>query len=60
VVTKKGQITDVKIERGFGEGDLGCHEEAARIIKSMPKWHPGYKNGVPVNVRYSLPLKFKI
>jgi len=34
--------------------------EALRVIKRMPKWKPGKANGEPVNVKYRLPITFKL
>ena len=34
--------------------------EALRLVGQMPKWHPGKRAGVPVRVRYCLPIKFKL
>ena len=31
-----------------------------RILKAMPKWVPGKKDGKPVAVAYTLPVKFKL
>lgn len=57
VVDSKGNITDVKILRGIGGG---CDEEALRVIKMMPQWHPGRQNGKTVRVLYNMPIVFKI
>jgi protein TonB len=57
VVDSKGNITDVKILRGIGGG---CDEEALRVIKMMPQWHPGRQNGKTVRVLYNMPIIFKI
>jgi protein TonB len=57
VVDSKGNITDVKIMRGIGGG---CDEEALRVVKIMPKWHPGKQNGKTVRVLYTMPVTFKI
>lgn len=35
-------------------------KEAIRIVKKMPKWEPGLKNGKPVRVKYALPVTFKL
>lgn len=35
-------------------------KEALRVLKSMPKWQPGKKQGVPVRVKYSVPVNFKL
>ena len=34
--------------------------EALRLVGQMPKWNPGKRAGIPVRVRYCLPMKFKI
>lgn len=57
VVDSKGNITDVKILRGIGGG---CEEEASRVIKMMPQWHPGRQNGKSVRVLYTMPVSFKL
>jgi len=60
VVTKSGQLTDVKVKKGLPDGGQGCNDEAVRVIKSMPRWTPGYHEGEAVNVQYTLPFKFKL
>ena len=55
VVERDGSLSDVKIRRGIG---YGCDEEAIRLIKSMPKWTPGKKNGKAVRVSFMLPVTF--
>jgi protein TonB len=56
VVDSKGNVTDVKILRGIGGG---CDEEALRVVKMMPKWHPGKQNGKNVRVLFNMPIYFK-
>lgn len=36
------------------------HEEAIRVVSIMPRWTPGERNGVRVNVRVLLPIDFVI
>ncbi len=57
VVDVKGNITEVKVLRGIGGG---CDEEALRVVKMMPKWHPGKQNGEKVRVLYNMPVIFKL
>ena len=57
VVTTDGSVADVKIVRGVYPS---LDEEAIRVIKSMPKWKPGTQDGKPINVRYTLPVMFKL
>lgn len=35
-------------------------EEAVRVIKSMPKWEPGRQKGKIVDVRFTLPIVFRL
>ncbi|CCH02733.1 TonB family protein [Fibrella aestuarina BUZ 2] len=55
VVTRQGSITDVQVAQRLGGG---CDEEAMRVVKLMPNWTPGQKNGQPVNVKTSKPFSF--
>ena len=57
VVNKHGDIEDAKVIRGIG---AGCDEEALRVVNDMPKWNPGKQRGIPVNVRFKLPIKYTI
>ncbi len=57
VVDSKGNVTDVKLLRGIGGG---CDEEAVRVVKMMPQWHPGKQNGKQVRVLFNMPVYFKI
>ncbi|SMO54730.1 M56 family metallopeptidase [Solitalea koreensis] len=57
VVAKDGSIKDPQVLRGIGNG---CDEEAIRIVQSMPNWTPGKQNGKPVNVRFALPIVFRL
>jgi protein TonB len=57
VVGKDGTISEVKVLRGIMKE---CDAEALRVIGLMPKWKPGKQNGRNVNVRYTLPLKFRL
>ena len=34
--------------------------EALRVIKAMPKWKPGKQRGKEVNVKYTLPIHFRL
>ncbi len=57
VVGKDGSISDARVLRGIG---YGCDEEALRVINTMPTWKPGQQGGMPVRVRFSLPIRFKL
>lgn len=34
--------------------------EAARVVKEMPRWTPGKRNGDPVDAVYTLPVEFRL
>lgn len=57
VVSKDGSIGDVKVIRGV---DPTLDAEAIRVISGMPKWKPGTQKGEPVNVRYTVPVMFRL
>lgn len=57
VVSKAGTISEVKVMRGIM---TECDKEAVRVIEMMPPWKPGKQNGRAVNVRFILPLKFRL
>lgn len=57
VVDSKGNITDVRVLRGIGGG---CDEEAVRVVRMMPPWHPGKQNGKQVRVQYQMAIQFKL
>ncbi|MDB5240407.1 MAG: energy transducer TonB [Spirosoma sp.] len=57
VVTKSGEIADVKILKGIG---FGADEEAVRVVSGMPRWVPGKQSGKAVNVQYNLPINFQL
>ena len=57
IVQKDGSITHAKIAKSI---DPELDAEALRVVKGMPKWTPGTQNGKPVNVKYTLPVKFSL
>jgi protein TonB len=57
VVERDGTITDVQVAKPtFPSLD----DEAMRLVKKMPKWKPGTQRGVPVRVKFTLPVVFKL
>ncbi len=55
-VQKDGSLDDIEIVR---HGTAAMDKEVARVIKLMPKWNPGTKNGVPTVVSVNVPFNFK-
>ena len=50
-------ILNAKLVRSV---DPYIDQEALRVVGQMPKWNPGKRAGIPVRVRYCLPIKFKL
>ncbi len=57
VVTKEGDIAEAKVVRSI---DPLLDAEALRVINSMPKWKPGKQKGEAVNVKYTIPVMFRL
>lgn len=57
IVEPDGSISNVGILKGIGSS---CDQEAYRVVKAMPKWNPGEKDGKKVRVSYMLPINFQI
>lgn len=57
IVEKDGSIGNVTVLRSI---DPLLDKEAVRVIESMPKWAPGRKDGKPVRVKYTLPVRFQL
>jgi TonB family protein len=55
VVTKEGAIRDAHVVRGQ---HFALDAEALRLVKGMPAWIPGQQHGKPVNVLYTMPIRF--
>ncbi len=61
VVEKDGTVSDVYARKSFFAGDdMGCIEEAIRVVKKLKNFTSGMQKGVPVKVAYSVPINFKI
>ncbi len=58
IVDEKGRITDIKI---IGNELLpSAGEESKRVIKGMPIWTPGMKDGRPVKTYFIQPIRFRL
>ncbi|SDI62073.1 TonB family protein [Mucilaginibacter sp. P25] len=57
VVEKDGTLTDIKVSKSVAPI---IDDEAVRVLNNSPKWVPGTQFGVPVRVRYSVPVSFAI
>lgn len=61
IINKKGRVEEVKILRNIGNG---CAEEVIRVINTMNegevKWQAGKQRRQKVNVKYTVPVRFKL
>jgi len=48
-----------RIEK-MGDAALQINREALRVVEAMPDWKPGKQKGQNVNVRYTIPVTFKL
>lgn len=55
-IDKEGNITSIKARAPH----IKLEEEAIRVIKLIPKMIPGKQGGKNVNVKYTLPIAFKV
>ena len=57
VVRKDGSISDARVVKSV---DPLLDAEALRVINAMPAWIPGTQSGKPVNVKYTVPISFRL
>jgi periplasmic protein TonB len=55
-VNKDGVVTGTQVVRGIGGG---CDEAAMEAVKKV-RFNPGMQRGKPVNVKVSVPVKFRL
>jgi TonB family protein len=58
VVKSDGSISEIKVVKSSGNESLD--KEAMRVVSTMPKWKPGTQDGKNVNVRFCLPIMFRL
>ena len=57
VIERDGSISEVRVVKSVAPS---LDQEAIRVLKSMPKWIPGFQNGKPVRVKYTTPVTFRL
>jgi Ca-activated chloride channel homolog len=57
IVATDGSIKNIVILKS---PDQSLSDEVIRMLKAMPKWAPGKKNGKVAECNYTLPVKFKL
>jgi TonB family protein len=57
IINKDGTLSEIEVARGVSPL---LDKEAIRVVENMPKWMPGFCNGVPVKVRVRFPIVFTL
>lgn len=57
VIEKNGDVNEVKVISGLCQA---LEDESVRVLKSMPRWRPGYQDGVPVRVYFTMPIVYTL
>lgn len=56
-VSATGEVTGLETLKDIGGG---CGEEVLRVLREMPRWTPGTKEGKPAAVTLTLPVRFAL
>lgn len=57
VVTENGNVSNVEVLKGLSPE---INYEAIRVIRTMPKWIPGTKDGKNISLKYKVPITFRV
>ena len=57
IVNTDGSLSDITVVRSVNPD---MDKEAIRLVSTMPKWKPGMQRGIPVRVKYTLPINFRL
>ena len=57
IIEKNGEVSSVVVTKSV---DDALDAEAVKVVKASPKWKPGMKGGVPVRVKISVPIEFRL
>lgn len=57
IVQTDGTLTDIKMEKSV---DQALDRQVMNVVYNMPKWKPGKRDGVPVPVKVSIPVVFRL
>jgi periplasmic protein TonB len=55
IVNRQGEVSSIKILRGV---DPSLDNAVTLALQKAPKWQPGLQRGKPVNVMFTIPVKF--
>lgn len=55
VIEKDGSLSNIVVQKGLNSIIV---REVVKVLSASPLWEPGWQNGKPVRVRYSMPFNF--
>lgn len=56
IVGKKGALHSIQVIQSLGPLDIA----ASKVVATLPEFIPGTNNGIPVSVKYQLPIRFTL
>lgn len=56
-ISPTGNVTNIEVKRSLG---YGCDEEAVRLINQGPRWSPATRDGVNVETKVRVRVKFEL
>lgn len=57
IVQTDGTLEDIKMEKSV---DQALDRQIMTVVRNMPKWKPGQRDGIPVPVKISIPVVFRL
>lgn len=60
IIDSNGNVSAVKPLMVRNPNNPDLEKEALRVIRRLPKMKPGKQGNEPVNVRYTIPITFKL
>jgi TonB-dependent SusC/RagA subfamily outer membrane receptor len=57
---KETAANEAEKQKKVEEGREALAQEALRVVNSMPAWTPGKQDGKAVNVKYNIPITFRL
>ena len=58
--TLENRVMTTEEEAGIREGYKAIIEEGVRVVRDMPTWTPGEHKGKKVNVKFTIPMTFRL
>ena len=57
IVERNGCLSNIEVVRSCGIEELD--KDAISVVENMPKWKPGKVRGIPVRVKYTIPINYR-